>query len=113
VNMNAVITFLTALYTFFNIIRAIYALQATRYVELENVIKDAVQHVWDSYTKERKEQGVWNNVCKIKATELAESYVKKRIRLVFLVNDQRLRRLIKEQVEYRKLGRKEKILNKI
>lgn len=105
-SMQGMITVFTALYTFIQVVRGVYGIQNSRYSELRNVIKDGVQFVWDTYVKERKEQGVWNNTCKNKATELCLVYIKEKITLTGLVKKERLIRLIKEEVSYRKIAQK-------
>ena len=105
-SLEGIITVFTAFHIFIQVIRGIYGIQSSRYNELKNVIKDGVQFVWDTYVKERKEQGVWNNTCKNRATDLCLIYIKEKINLTGLVKKERLVRLIKEEVSYRKIAQK-------
>ena len=95
-------TIFTTMYACINILRAIYSFRASRLNELNNIIKDAVQDIWDNYVKEKKSKGFWNEIYKQTATEMAIIYVKNRINTWGLVRDIRIRRLIKEQVNIRK-----------
>ena len=108
-SLDTMITVFTALYTFIQVIRAVYGIQSSRFQELQNTIKDGVQFIWDTYVKDRKEQGVWNNTCKNKATDLCIGYVRENMSTKLLVSEHRLRRLVKEAVEYRKIARKDKM----
>ena len=104
-SLNIIGTVFTCIFTFINIIRACYSMHMSRHYELENVVRDAVQCVWENFVREKKQKNIWNNLAKIKATTMAVEFVEQRISLTCLCNRARLRRLIIEQVEVRKYGR--------
>ena len=110
-SLDTMITFFTALYTFIQVIRAVYNIQGSRFQELQNTIKDGIQFIWDTYVKDRKEHGLWNHVCKNKATDLCIAFVNENMSTKLLVTEHRLRRLIKEAVAYRKITRSDKLHN--
>lgn len=102
-NIQNIATLFTAIYTVINIFRVTYHIQVARTNELNAVVKDAVQYVWDTYVYQRKKSdGVWNNLSKIEASNRAYEYVKSRINLCCLADAYRVERLIKEEVNNRK-----------
>ena len=103
--LENVVTIFTGIYTAINIVRAGYSIYQNRLLELDNVIRDSVQFTWENFVREKKQKNVWNNLAKIKATNLAVDYVEQRISLRCLCNRTRLRRLIIEQVDTRKYGK--------
>ena len=60
--ITTIATSFTAIYSFINILRAAYAFYSTRFIELDNVIKDAVQETWETFVKERKHKNLWSEL---------------------------------------------------
>ena len=104
-NVQNLATIFTVIYTFINMFRVMYHIHITRLVELDNVIKDAVQKTYDIYVKERKYNGIWNNATKIQATEQAYQYVVAQMNLCCLGKKPRIVRQIKDEVAMRKSRR--------
>jgi len=102
VSLENLATIFTVMYTFINMFRVLYHIHVTRMVELDNVIKDAVQYTYDTYVKDRKFNGVWNNATKIQATNLAFEYTINKTNTCCLVKKHRMMRLIKDEVSVRK-----------
>lgn len=87
-------------------VRGLYSIHASRVNELNNIVKDAVQYVYETDVKDKKKAKKWTAYSKINATNLAINYVNARISMTCLTSPARLRRMIIDEVETRKYIRR-------